>query len=71
MSELTVVCPTKNKFPVKDESMYVNISILQHEATRVDTAGTLKLRFCILFLFIDFLLRIFYIFLFTSSARFH
>ena len=43
----------------------------QHEATRVDAAGTLKLRFCILFLFIDFLLRIFYIFLSTSPARFH
>ena len=41
--------------------------IHEHEATRVETAGTLKLRFCILFLFIDFVLPILYIFLFTSS----
>ena len=44
---------------------------LENEASGLDVAGTLKSRFCILFLLTDSLFRILYIFLLASSARLH
>ena len=47
------------------------IDVIMILNVNVDVAGTHKSPFCILFLFIDFLFRILYIVLFTTSAWFH